>query len=329
MSIKIKYATPTEIVEYFRAQPKISNVSERRTIESLTCLKPEWENTLDMTKLIRNCEKLATEGILMELSSGSNILERCYVALNFNEEDAKYGKYEFIADGFEKVIERFSPSVLPVVVEKSDGSYDLGTSFVVGNNHTIFTAKHVIEGMQSIRILRAGGESLPIHNIYVSNDERIDIALVLTTIPHTDNIQPLKVSSRTTVLDEILSIGFPPIPGFDALKLYDISHINSFVRLSKGRIVGSGHSYLDSQDFLLFNARVKGGNSGGPIINKYGLVTGMLVQIPISSEDNSKIDNLGYGIAVTGQNLIDALSFIENGRKLRITDLGNGEYSTL
>jgi len=86
---------------------------------------------------------------------------------------------------------------------------------------------------------------------------------------------------------------------------------------------------LDSQDFLLFNARVKGGNSGGPIINKHGLVTGMLVQIPISSEDSSKIDNLGYGIAVTGQSLLDALSFFENGRELRLTNLGGGEYSTL
>lgn len=329
MTINRTYLTPTEIVEYFHNKQENENVKERRTIESLTRLKPEWENTLDMTKLIRNCEKLASEGILMELSSGHTIFERCYFAQNFNEIDAKYGKYDFIADGFEKIIDRFSASVLPVVVEKNDGTHDLGTSFVVGNNHTIFTARHVIENMKSIRILRTGGEALPIHKIYVSNDERIDIALVFTTIPNADNIQPLKVSSKVSVLDEILSIGFPPIPGFDALKLYDVSHINSFVRLSKGRIVGSGHSYLDSQDFLLFNARVKGGNSGGPIINKYGLVTGMLVQIPISSEDSSKIDNLGYGIAVTGQSLLDATSFVENGHELRLTDLGNGEYSTL
>lgn len=329
MTIKKTYVTPTEIVEYFHDKQENGIVRERRTIQSLTSLNPEWEHTLDMSQLIRNCEKLATEGILMELSSGHTIFERCYYAQNFSEIDAKYGKYDFIADGFEKIIERLSPSVFPVVVEKSDGSHDLGTSFVVGNNHTIFTARHVIEDMKSIRILRAGGESLPIHKIFVSNDERVDIALVATTIPNEENIQPLKVSSKVSVLDEILSIGFPPIPGFDSLKLYDVSHINSFVRLAKGRIVGSGHSYLDSQDFLLFNARVKGGNSGGPIINKHGLVTGMLVQIPISSEDSSKIDNLGYGIAVTGQSLLDALSFFENGRELRLTNLGGGEYSTL
>ena len=329
MTIKKTYVTPTEIVKYFYDKPENDNVKERKTIESLTRLKPEWENTLDMMKLIRNCEKLATEGILMKLSSGHTLFDRCYFAPNFNESDAKYGKYDFIADGFESIIDRLSPSVLPVVVEKSDGSHELGTSFIVGNNHTIFTARHVIEDMKSIRILRAGGEALPIHKIFVSNDERIDIALVFTTIPNEDNIQPLKVSTKASVLDEILSIGFPPIPGFDALKLYDVSHINSFVRLSKGRIVGSGHSYLDSQDFLLFNARVKGGNSGGPIINKYGLVVGMLVQIPISSEDSSKIDNLGYGIAVTGKSLLDAITFTENGRELTLTDRGNGEYSTL
>jgi len=328
MSIITAYVTPTEIVEYFHVKPTNPTIRERNTIESLASLNPEWENTLDLAKLIRNCEKLVTEGVLVELSSGNNILERCYFAPNFNESDAKYGKYDFIADGFEKIIERFSTSVLPVVVEKNDGSHDLGTSFVVGDNRTIFTARHVIEDMKSIRILRGNGESLPIYAIFVSNDERIDIALVITNIPDIDNIQPLKISNQVSVLDEILSIGYPPIPGFDALKVYDISHINSFVRLSKGRIVGSGHSYLDSQDFLLFNARVKGGNSGGPIINKYGLVTGMLVQIPISSEDSSKIDNLGYGIAVTGQSLLDAISFLKDGRELRLNDLGDCEYST-
>lgn len=71
-----------------------------------------------MMKLIRNCEKLATEGILMELSSGHTLFDRCYFAPNFNESDAKYGKYDFIADGFESIIDRLSPSVLPVVVEK-------------------------------------------------------------------------------------------------------------------------------------------------------------------------------------------------------------------
>lgn len=329
MNIKRHYITPTEIVEYFHVELKTPGTFERKTIESLSSLNPEWENTLDMLKLIRDCEKLASEGVLMELSSGNNLLERCYVAPNFNANDAKYGRYDFITDGFEKIIDRFSPSILPVIVEKNDGSHDLGTSFVAGNNNTIFTARHVIEDMKSIRILSASGDALPIHNIFVSNDERIDIALVNATTPPTDNIQPLKVSKDASVLDEILSIGFPPIPGFDALKLYDISHINSFIRLSKGRIVGSGHSYLDSQEFLLFNARVKGGNSGGPIINKHGFVTGMLVQIPISTEDSSKIDDLGYGIAVTGQSLMDALSFVENGRKLRLTDLGNFEYSTL
>ena len=55
----------------------------------------------------------------------------------------------------------------------------------------------------------------------------------------------------------------------------------------------------------------------------------MLVQIPISSEDSSKIDNLGYGIAVTGKSLQDAITFTENGRELTLTDRGNGEYSTL
>lgn len=88
-------------------------------------------------------------------------------------------------------------------------------------------------------------------------------------------------------------------------------------------------SYLDRQDFILFNARVKGGNSGGPILNKYGCVAGMLVQIPISSVDSSKIDVLGYGIAVPAESVLAALEFPRDGVRLNLQCRDEFEYSTL
>ena len=54
----------------------------------------------------------------MELSSGHTLLTVAISHRISNESDAKYGKYDFIADGFESIIDRLSPSVLPVVVEK-------------------------------------------------------------------------------------------------------------------------------------------------------------------------------------------------------------------
>lgn len=325
MTLKKVHLSAAEIVEYFYNSP----IKNRRTIKNLAELKPEWIDSLDMRKLLSDCEKLSADGILMELSSGNNVLERCYYAPSFDKDNAVYGKYDYITGGFEKIIENLAPSVFPVVVEKKDGSCDLGTGFVVGNENTFFTARHVVENMKSIKILGSNGNAFPIFGIYVSNNENIDIAVIHTHISDCGNIRPFKISAKISVLSEILSIGYPPIPGFNSLKICDISHVNSYVRLAKGRIVGSGCSYLDSQDFLLFNARVKGGNSGGPIINNRGVVVGMLVQIPIDTEDSSKLDNLGYGIAVTGQNLLDALQFIQSGRKLKLTDLGEYEYSTL
>lgn len=325
MAADMSYIKPSEIVKYFNP----AKGDSKKTIQTLLSLNPEWDKTLNLTKLFQYCEKLTAAGILLELSSGTTLFERCYVAPQFDEAEEKYGTYDFIVNGFEGIIERFSPSVFPVVVEKKDGTYDLGTSFLVGNNHTLFTARHVVENMKSIKVLNSDGSALPIYSIYVSKNDDVDIAVMLISIPENQKITPLKVSTEAGILNEILSIGYPPIPGFDTLKIYDVSHVNSFVRLSKGRIVGSGHSYLDSQEFILFNARVKGGNSGGPIINDKGIVVGMLVQIPISSENSTKLDSLGYGIAVTGNSLLAALNYPSDGCKLNFTKVGEFEYSTL
>lgn len=51
-------------------------------------------------------------------------------------------------------------------------------------------------------------------------------------------------------------------------------------------------------DTFLINARVKGGNSGGPVINKEGKVVGTVVSLPYdisSSSENPRYDIMGYG----------------------------------
>lgn len=93
-----------------------------------------------------------------------------------------------------------------------------------------------------------------------------------------------------------MTIGYPPIPGFDAFQLYEISTINNSYKFSNGQIIGKENSYLDGIEYLILNAKVKGGNSGSPVINYKGNVVGMVIQIPMDSEDAQKIDKLGYGI---------------------------------
>jgi serine protease Do len=98
-------------------------------------------------------------------------------------------------------------------------------------------------------------------------------------------------------------MGFPPISGFDAMLVSDITHVNAFLKSSSGKIVAQDESYLDKEILYLFNARVKGGNSGSPLINKYGLVVGIVLQLAHDLQNPNELDKLGYGMALPAKSI--------------------------
>jgi serine protease Do len=93
--------------------------------------------------------------------------------------------------------------------------------------------------------------------------------------------------------------------------------------------VARGESYLQSEEFLLINAKVKGGNSGGPLINKKGYAVGILVNAPLNSGDASQMDQLGYGIAVPGESFTPLLGPPSLLIDLPFINLPEGGFSTL
>jgi S1-C subfamily serine protease len=48
---------------------------------------------------------------------------------------------------------------------------------------------------------------------------------------------------------------------------------------------------------MLLTCPIKGGNSGGPIINELGEVVGVITDLPYSEGNQSMYDNFGYGCA--------------------------------
>lgn len=265
----------------------------------------ERDESLNLQYVRSAFQMLINEGYLVSIGYKLNrvlLLDEMFVSLNFNEEVAKYGEYDFIVGGGLSIREHFRSSVRPIIVTKSDGSLDIGTGFLMGSNDFIVTAKHVIEGMDLVQILDDNNNPIHVKSILISDNENIDLALITIKENSFLNV-PYFLLDEARILDEVLTMGYPPIPGFDAILISETAHINSKLKAAIGKINGSGTAYLDNQDYFLINAKVKGGNSGGPVINKKGYVVGILVNIPANPEDTKQLDHLGYGIATPSEEI--------------------------
>ncbi|GEO05915.1 hypothetical protein AAE02nite_35790 [Adhaeribacter aerolatus] len=293
---------PTEILKFFKisnAKTDASGVIRPFAIHDL--FKEHSSSTLKGVRLeyvYSICKKFEHEGLL--ISAGTNgtapLMNQCYYNMWLEEDLANYGAYDFLIEGFLSIRNNFSTAVMPIVVQHSEtGIIDIGTSFVYQRN-LILTARHCVENMDYIKILK-GTEVVKVKRVLYPRNRKIDLAIIETEDGALNNI-PFFHFDKGNVLDDVLTLGYPPISGFDAIQFSEKGTINTMYKASIGDIVGEDISYLDGVDYFLINARVKGGNSGGPVINKFGAVVGMLTQLPYDMENPDRIDLMGFGIAL-------------------------------
>lgn len=311
---------PSKILEFFYSDlenPKADN--NPRKLSDFTN-RPEYFESIDILEVLKIIQKLKLEGFLISCGfdySEKPIINERFISFNYNKAVAKYGSYDFLFYGFHRITDYFSESVRPVVIKKKDGSLDIGTSFLLGNHHTLVTAKHVVENADLIQIKDLNGNFINAEKIVISNNKNIDIAFILVSNEAFKGI-PAFNSAEHKILEEIITIGYPPIPGFDAIQIFETASINNSIKFSKGQVIAEDKAYIDQIDYFLINAKVKGGNSGSPVLNKLGNVVGMVVQIPINSEDSSKLDSLGYGVVTPKKEILKLINEVSN---LEVTNL--------
>ena len=117
-------------------------------------------------------------------------------------------------------------------------------------------------------------------------------------------------------------MGYPKIPAFTqfltAEKATISSKASSRITPTRGAIAAYGYEYLSKIDAMLITARIRGGNSGGPVINQYGCLVGIACQIPDNNPMNGDYDDLGYGIAVPVSHLLEIVK--KKSKQLPISD---------
>jgi S1-C subfamily serine protease len=148
----------------------------------------------------------------------------------------------------------------PAPAPKGDTAASSGTGFYVSVSGHVLTNYHVIDGCQTASIFRSGFS--PIGARIVAADTKNDLAL-LKSDSSIKPIPPLRTGAR--VGETVYAYGFP-LTGL-------LSSSGNFTVGTVTSVAGLG----DDSRIMQVSTPVQPGNSGGPLLDKFGNVVGIIV----------------------------------------------------
>ena len=160
----------------------------------------------------------------------------------------------------------------------------LGSGFVIDKKGDILTNNHVVQGATGIRVGFTSGASYPAS--VVGTDPSSDLAIVRVDAPQSA-LHPLAFgdSSAVRVGDPVYAIGNPF--GLDRTMTAGIvSAVGRDIQAPNG---------LTIPNVIQTDAPINHGNSGGPLLDRFGRVIGINSQIEGGTVDA----NVGVGFAVS------------------------------
>jgi hypothetical protein len=173
----------------------------------------------------------------------------------------------------EEIWSQASPSVVRIEAKSIDGNIMIGSGFVceLQGRTFILSNRHVVLGANEIRVGKSEDELVRASSYRISPD--IDLALI--DLPPGLAIPPLKTRKDGVKIGErVFAVGFP---------------------LGLHKSITQGLVSSETEQFVQFDAPISSGNSGGPLLDKDGLVLGVVTAGSKSSE-NEIAQNLNFAI---------------------------------
>lgn len=195
--------------------------------------------------------------------------------------DTKQGAENVMQSGglsLQEIYEKVNPSVVSVRVQ-GDATSAFGTGIVLSQDGYLITSAHILENAGSVTVTFSDGQSKDA--AVVGADAATDLAVLKTD---GENLTPAEFgdSGKLRVGDGVVTIGNPLG--------------QSQTTMTEGilcAIHGNGQLGGKAIRLLQTNAIVSDGNTGGPLINCYGQVVGILAAQP-----GVDTGNTGLGFAI-------------------------------
>lgn len=264
----------------------------------LEVLRPGRNEQDVRRKLIRAFVRLENEHLIEPLVSDDNprTLLREVTALG-QELVGESSHIEYLG-GLRTVVERWKASVAMIYNPKGQG---VGTGFLVAPD-LVATAAHVIEDLPAFSVCLEGDSDVP-HEAPRAPGIRAghtgpewDVALIPIDRGH--GRQPMRLARDYDVLDSVVVFGYPPVPqSDDAYLLAHSGEVSAVVQVRGFQVI-------------VVSCLVRGGHSGGPVLNRRGQVVGVVSGNLSSSRapDDSDINNaLGVAAVVPVEILRDLI----------------------
>ncbi len=169
-------------------------------------------------------------------------------------------------------------NALPSVVQIITGSGS-GTGFIINESGLVVTNKHVVEGTNQVTLRLVAGKEY--RGSVTHRDPHLDLAYI--EIDATRSFTPIAIgdSDKIRVGEEIIAIGFP---------------LGRSLGLEP--TVSVGIISAKRQDRLQTDASLNPGNSGGPLLNMYGEVAGVVVSRVETDDSGRSIVGIGFAIPI-------------------------------